>query len=136
MPLVLLAPIIPLRCESRSSKCLAENRTDAIRFVYGGNADETNYGNVSVLSIPGFRWFEGSEVGITVENAACALVGKRQMMTIGGRNKTVKWVKGQANFQDTIHILDLPTMSWKDTYDAEASDYYTPDSVRKWYDEG
>lgn len=58
------------------------------------------------------------------------------MISIGGRDKDVDWVQGKADFQDTVNILDLNTMGWKDEYDADADDYESPQVVRDWYQGG
>lgn len=55
------------------------------------------------------------------------------MISIGGRDNDVAWVQGKADFQDTVNILDLNTMTWKDEYDADADEYDSPTLVKDWY---
>lgn len=58
--------------------------TRFLSFVYGGFQDPIVYGDVWVLSIPGFFWTKvhTSEIGRT--RHACVLAGRRQMISIGG----------------------------------------------------
>ena len=35
-----------------------------------------------------------------------------------------------------LGILDLPSLSWSDQYDSEASEYDSPDIVKSWYSNG
>lgn len=122
-----------MRCKLKLAEPSHRTITNPTRFIYGGYAGDTDYGDVSVLSIPAFHWFKGSNQGIALKNAACARVGKSQMISIGGRDKGVDWVQGKADFQDTVNILDLNTMTWKDEYDADADEYDSPKLVKDWY---
>lgn len=67
----------------------------------------------------------------------CALVGKRQMLSIGGNNwgKDEGW-KDKDPWTQGIGILDLPSLTWSSEYDAEAEDYESPKVVKDWYQSG
>lgn len=73
------------------------------------------------------------------DNQACVVAGKRQMVTVGGIDgylgPPASW-DDQDPFPQGLGIFDLVDLEWKDTFDADASDYRTPDTVQEWYDDG
>jgi hypothetical protein len=71
----------------------------------------------------------------------CEVVGRRQLVTIGGLNHHYSssipnvWdVKD--TFSQGLGIFDMTDMVWKDSYDANASDYQSPEVVKDWYAAG
>jgi len=96
------------------------------RFIYSGyenTASPNIINDISVLSLPGFQWYH-----------SCIVIGKRQMVIVGclfiyagGYNMNYPpadpWAQG-------LGILDLPSLSWSDHYDAQASAYESPDVVK------
>jgi hypothetical protein len=70
----------------------------------------------------------------------CAGIGKRQMIVVGG----VPFYTGEWTGEDPpadlsvqgLGILDLPSLSWSDQYDSEASAYNSPEVVMNWYSNG
>ncbi|KAF5593232.1 kelch repeat [Fusarium subglutinans] len=107
-------------------------------YIYGGwntwNDKTTAFGDVWVLSLPAFKWFKAEVDGPKRGMHGCALVGKRQMLSIGGNNwgKDEGW-KDKDPWTQGIGILDLPSLTWSSEYDAEAEDYESPKVVKDWY---
>ncbi|KAF5684575.1 kelch repeat protein [Fusarium circinatum] len=107
-------------------------------YIYGGwntwNDKTKAFGDVWVLSLPAFKWFKAKVDGPKRGMHGCALVGKRQMLSIGGNNwgKHEGW-KDKDPWTQGIGILDLPSLTWSSEYDAEAEDYESPKVVKDWY---
>ncbi|KAG4273344.1 kelch repeat protein [Fusarium proliferatum] len=110
-------------------------------YIYGGwntwNDKTKAYGDVWVLSLPAFKWFKADVEGPRRGMHGCALVGKRQMLSIGGNNwgKDEGW-KDKDPWTQGIGILDLPGLTWSSDYNAEAEDYESPKVVKDWYQSG
>ncbi|KAI7759045.1 hypothetical protein LZL87_010040 [Fusarium oxysporum] len=117
-----------------------QNNTYEI-FIYGGwniwNDKTKAFGDVWVLSLPAFKWFKADIDGPKRGMHGCALIGKRQMVSIGGNNwgKDEGWIDKDPWTQG-IGILDLPSMAWSSEYDADAEDYESPKVVKDWYQNG
>ncbi|KAF5254883.1 hypothetical protein FANTH_379 [Fusarium anthophilum] len=107
-------------------------------YIYGcwntWNDKTKAFGDVWVLSLPAFKWFKAEVDGPKRGMHGCALVGKRQMLSIGGNNwgKNEGW-KDKDPWTQGIGILDLPSLTWSSEYDAEAADYESPKVVKDWY---
>ncbi|KAI4229611.1 MAG: hypothetical protein LQ349_006367 [Xanthoria aureola] len=91
---------------------------------------------IYVLSLPAFAWFKADypaqhpRIGQT-----CHLVGKRQVLSMGGRDPTDVYndTTSADPFLQGLGIFDLPTMQWSDGYNAVAEPYETPTVVKAWY---
>ncbi|KAF5000252.1 hypothetical protein FGRMN_1884 [Fusarium graminum] len=110
-------------------------------FIYGGwNAWNTNtksYGDVWALTLPAFRWFRADQKGPARAMHGCAIVGNRQMISIGGNDNTESggW-RDKDPWQQGIGILDLPSMTWSEKYNANGAEYDSPQALRDWYSNG
>lgn len=93
-------------------------------------------GDVWILTIPGFHWFKVESQTEPRNAHACALVGKRQMLVVGGLAVANNLTQPEETWEQGIGILDLPTTTWSSSYDSEADDYVSPDIVQKWYSDG
>ena len=111
-------------------------------FVYGGASVsyDTSFDDLYVLSLPGFHWFRADDTRSDTQRAssACVVVGKRQMLTIGGVNYAkgeVKYWKDQDPWPQGLGIFDMTAMSWvrNGSYNAEAEEYQAPRMVQDWY---
>ncbi|KAM0563725.1 hypothetical protein ACHAPJ_001457 [Fusarium lateritium] len=104
-------------------------------YIYGGtqNFENKSFGDVWVLSLPGFRWFKADGEAPRRAMHGCALVGNRQMLSIGGNDLGQQggW-RDKDPWEQGIGILDLPNMTWSNEYDADASQYDSPEVVRNW----
>ncbi|CAH0023372.1 unnamed protein product [Clonostachys rhizophaga] len=102
-------------------------------FMYGGAIGDDAQNDIWVLTIPGFHWVQTNRTGPPRYGHACALAGKRQMISVGGLGpkggfKPVdEWYAG-------IGVFDLSTLEWKDRYEANAEDYDSPSLVKAFYD--
>lgn len=66
-----------------------------VSFIFGGavntafdlaSPDEEGYKDVYILSLPAFRWFKANAaVDVRRASHTCSVIGKRQMISIGGR---------------------------------------------------
>ncbi|KAM0276761.1 hypothetical protein ACHAQH_006410 [Verticillium albo-atrum] len=111
-------------------------------FIFGGRNERNNeaYDDVYVLTLPGFHW---EKVDYEPESPrsghACLVVGKRQILSIGGVNHEPgmpglwqdpdPWPQG-------LGIFDLTDTKWTNEYDAESDDYDSPQVVKSWYADG
>ncbi|KAJ9604855.1 hypothetical protein H2200_010970 [Cladophialophora chaetospira] len=114
-------------------------------FVYGGStnntydlnaADDEGYLNVYTLSLPAFRWFKSNST--TPARRAChtcSVIGKRQMISVGGRLPSSLQALGyeQDPWASGIGVFDMTEFAWVDHYDAAAKDYVSPDVVKAYY---
>lgn len=68
----------------------------------------------------------------------CALAGKRQMIVVGGvlpSQTATGWLSPDP-WKQGINVFDLPTLSWKSSYDPDADAYESPQVVQDWYGNG
>jgi len=116
------------------------SRANPASFMYGGITTDTykSSDEIHVLSLPGFVFFKVDAPGLSTKRAdhACVLVGRRQMLSVGGINIDLSFPK---NFEDPdpwgngLGVFDLTELAWKDRYDAEAAAYQSPAAVTEWY---
>lgn len=90
-----------------------------------------------MLTIPGFVWHRIGEAPADPRTlATCQVVGRRQMIVIGGLNYNVDLVRStmdpDPNTQG-LAIFDLTELQWKSSYDANASAYQTPQPIKDIY---
>jgi hypothetical protein len=135
-----------LRCMPPSEIALPAPHTDCfLRFIFGGavnqgfdlaSADDEGYMDVYILSLPAFRWFKANATA-SVRRAShtCIVVGKRQMISIGGRLPSNRRALGKEPdpWTSGIGIFDMSLLRWQDHYDAGAETYDTPDPVKGYY---
>ena len=65
----------------------------------------------------------------------CNVVGKRQMISVGGRLPSSRSHIGQESdpWSSGIGIFDMTLLRWQDHYDAGAEKYDSPDLVKRYY---
>ncbi|KAF2457316.1 hypothetical protein BDY21DRAFT_286425, partial [Lineolata rhizophorae] len=113
-----------------------QNGTHEI-FVYGGRYDGTNefLDDAYVLTIPGFNWFKIDYPSAQGRMShSCHLVGKRQMLVIGGDDGELD--TNRDHITNGLGILDMTEMAWTSGYDANAAEYESPQIVQDWYNQG
>jgi hypothetical protein len=110
--------------------------------VFGGsNWDlNTDYSDLYVLSLPGFKWtrITGIKSAPRAEHV-CTVIGKRQLFSWGGVDRNNKKHDGWSEkdpFPRGIGIFDMTAMEWKDEYDASAEEYEPNERIRSWYTDG
>jgi Kelch motif len=115
-------------------------------FIFGGGVYSTDSTEgttvqdyldaVYVLSLPAFVWLKADYIPSRARTKhSCNIVGKRQMLAIGGVNPAGNiWLPADPWTQG-LNVFDLTEMKWKDKYNANAEDYITPAVVKSWYKE-
>ncbi|KAI1079504.1 hypothetical protein F5B20DRAFT_166805 [Whalleya microplaca] len=110
-------------------------------FMYGGVSDHT--GNASsevyVLSLPGFVFFKSTSDGTPRRDHDCAVVGKRQMLSVGGTDGGRDSNSSAASpdpWKQGLGIFDMSKMEWTKSYDSGAADYESPAVLDEWYRRG
>ncbi|KAL8367072.1 hypothetical protein RB595_007986 [Gaeumannomyces hyphopodioides] len=114
-------------------------------FVYGGAydpnvANPTILDNVYILSLPGFFWTRAPSRGTGRVSHSCAVVGKRQMLSVGGSDRTHdsggEWTNSKDPWPQGLGVFDMTELRWTDGFDAHAADYTPPRQVADWYSSG
>ena len=101
------------------------------------NATNAQKTGVHVLSLPSFTWFKANDTSAAPRSGhTCETTGDRQMISIGGYNATgwpndMPWNSDSSTYG--IGVFDMTDLTWRDSYDAHAAQYSTPNVVRQWY---
>lgn len=112
-------------------------------FIYGGYNRQMNteYSDVHVLSLPGFRWTTASgstSVDRQRRDHACEVIGERHLVSWGGAKEEagrVSWEIVDA-FPQGIGLFDMSTFEWTEEYKAGAAAYERHEKIGEWYAEG
>lgn len=107
-----------------------------------GGIDESGAGlsDTWILTLPAFRWIRVPLTSPTRTVHSCSLVGKSQMLIVGGveipvAGGTFSW--GSVDpLKQGLGIIDLPSLSWSDAFNADAADYTPPQPVADIYSNG
>ncbi|CAJ2512891.1 Uu.00g010100.m01.CDS01 [Anthostomella pinea] len=111
-------------------------------FIYGGVSDQlsSTSSDVHILSLPGFNFFKANtEDGTPRSDHGCAVVGRRQMLSVGGvdgANRTYTPPTTADPWAQGLGIFDMTALQWTDSFDPNAAAYDTPDTVKDWYAAG
>lgn len=100
------------------------------------NADDEGYKDVFLLSLPAFRWFKSNATTeVRRSSHTCSIIGKRQMISIGGRLPSSRSRIGLESdpWTSGIGVFDMTQLRWQDHYDAGAEDYDSPEAVKRYY---
>ena len=114
------------------------------RFVHGGVIDNvdvlnpqssiqaSNSDQMYILSLPSFRWFLGANTSIDSRSFhTCHATNSSQMIMIGGTDPT--YLKKKDPWPQGIGVFDMTALKFKDSYEAKAGPYKTPDVVKRYY---
>ncbi|KAF7556290.1 hypothetical protein G7Z17_g1488 [Cylindrodendrum hubeiense] len=105
-------------------------------FVYGGRGESADaIGDIHILSLPGFQWFKTNITAPARVFHDCALVGRSQMVVVGGLTMQFEWQEPDP-WKQGLGILDLNALEWSDRYNVDSSDYTSPVIVLDWYENG
>jgi hypothetical protein len=89
-----------------------------------------DFRNVHILTVPAFQWLQApNQSPIRRQAHTCKIIGKRQMLSIGGNQESVKddpWTNG-------LGIFDMTKLDWTNAYDAAAPAYERPILVSQFY---
>ncbi|KAH8885365.1 hypothetical protein GQ53DRAFT_829081 [Thozetella sp. PMI_491] len=105
-------------------------------YLYAGMETQSSNRTTDmyVLSLPGFVWFKASGTfGPPRAFHRCVALGDSQMVTVGG---WVNLLLDQDPWLQGIGVVDLPSMSLKNSYDPKAAAYDSPKVVNDWYNNG
>ncbi|KAL8405168.1 hypothetical protein RB594_009895 [Gaeumannomyces avenae] len=108
-------------------------------FVSGGRGRSP--GEVYILTVPGFRWFKAPQGAVDDSDRwrhRCAVAGRggRQMIAVGGLPSRAQDPFGSRDpWANGLKVLDMTSLTWGDSYNADAPAYEAPEMVRKWYSE-
>ncbi|KAL1837873.1 hypothetical protein VTJ49DRAFT_3299 [Mycothermus thermophilus] len=124
----------------RTQFCIAgfRNPEGGYEIVLTGghnHRDEITYSDTYVLSLPGFVWTKAPNSGMGGRRSpACAAIGRRQMLVVGGTTRK-GWDDKDPAPQGLL-LFDVAKMEWKDTYDPEAEEYERPAVLKTFYSNG
>ncbi|KAH6689527.1 hypothetical protein F5X68DRAFT_274675 [Plectosphaerella plurivora] len=121
-----------------SSQSTSADKTDS--FMFGGRDEERKgLGDIHILSLPGFVWTKVSADATPRGAMGCAVVGNRQMLTVGGVDLSLKfwdlW-RTKDSFSQGLGIFDMSKLSWRDAHDVNAAGYESPETIQSWYTQG
>ncbi|KAI0390372.1 hypothetical protein F5Y17DRAFT_444906 [Xylariaceae sp. FL0594] len=112
-------------------------------YIFGGVSDQirSTSSDVTVLSLPGFVFFQGPSNAPRRSDHQCAVIGKggRQMISVGGaegENRTFTAPTTADPWTYGIGIFDMTELEWRDSYDPDAASYDSPKMVKDWYEAG
>lgn len=102
-------------------------------------SETVNSDQLYILSLPSFRWFLANHTTTNSRAAhTCHATNSNQMIIIGGMDPTYSldtlsnnhekdpWTQG-------IGVFDMTALQFKDSYQANAERYKTPDIIRRFY---
>ncbi|KAL3293422.1 kelch repeat protein [Colletotrichum asianum] len=108
--------------------------------LFGGLANNrVGFGDVWILSLPGFVWIQADAKQIPRAEMSCVVAGRRQMITIGGVDPSLPQGTPMGDpdiFHQDIGVPDLTSLEWKDEYNSSAAGYESSNAVKSWYNEG
>jgi hypothetical protein len=112
-------------------------------FLYGGitsSPSTSTYNDMYVLSLPGFVFFKITAPAATRRaDHTCVLVGKRQMLSIGGTDGSLGFPGSLTNkdpWKQGLGVFDLTSLQWTSRYDPDPPNYESPAMVKDWYAQG
>lgn len=105
-------------------------------YVFGGDMAAPSpapAGDLYVLSLPAMNWWRVMHGQTELSGHACEVVGKRQMIVLGGQGRN-----GSAVTSDNmgIRIFDMGTQDFVQDYSPTGDPYESPDYIKTWYREG
>ena len=114
-----------------------------VNYELGPNA--ANSDQVYVLSLPAFQWFKAIyPPGFSRALHTCHTTNTNQMIIVGGvdpSNDTrfTGWADNGDEpvdpWPEGIGIFDMTALKFKDFYEANAKQYETPESIKRFYND-
>lgn len=85
-------------------------------FIYGGQSitGPALFGDVHVLSIPGFHWIYLGEANIALSNHVCEKLQERYLLIYGGVDQVQDMSKLRCS---GIQMFDMETLQWTTKYE-------------------
>ena len=111
---------------------------DGLSSLQNINAE---FDEVYVLFLPSFVWFKANYTSSDPRiQYTCNIVGKRQMLSIGGLNPSAASLSAAYNDTDPywegMKVFDLTNMQWTNYFNANAAPYVAPSAVAAHYAAG
>ena len=107
------------------------------RLLFGGVnrvTGDSKYHDAYILSLPGFVWTKLPEPAYGARAyQACVVVGKRQVLSIGGM-RTTDIERDKA--PQGLVLFDMTDWRWMDVYDTNLGAYERHRNLTAWYAEG
>ena len=96
--------------------------------------------DVYILSLPSFRWFKASNPsGGPRAYPTCHSDRSNQMIIVGGFDYTydsiLPSIWNEDPWTNGIAVFDMTTLQWKESFEASADPYVSPDMVKQFYNE-
>lgn len=109
--------------------------------MYGGttgnepdNTTQAELSTVYILTLPAFHWLAAPVAASTWRSFhTCALIGNRQMVSIGGIHDQENWQTWNDPWTNSMGIFDLSALTWTDAYDHTAAAYEPSTLVTSYY---
>ena len=110
--------------------------------VWGDWDTSLGLDSVYVLSLPAFHWQQANYTPQYVRFGATCNVINRQMIVVGGNIMTQQAISENNGtwpysvvdpWPQGLGVFDITDMEWKDSYDAGAGPYRTPEMVKQYY---
>ena len=111
-------------------------------FMYGGyggvlGSEAEQFDELWVLSLPAFTWqqLDSSHKSARIGHT-CHLVGKRQLLSIGGidATQTDPWSTPDLTNWNGLGVFDMTVAHWASGFNASAAAYQRPQQVQSYYD--
>lgn len=111
-------------------------------YVYGGGSDyqtpmfgmnDTVGADMYILSMPSFQWqpvTPPANAPIGRQLHTCHLINQRQMLLVGGHHVNSTLPPPSNCTWDEMHVFDLTTLTWQDSYAPATTTYQVPDVVQ------
>jgi hypothetical protein len=129
-------------CVSLPLHTISTTNSHRRRFIYGGSQNwnapitsdtlDEDFRTVYILTVPAFQWLRApNQSPIRRLAHTCKIIGKRQMLSIGG---TQEYGLGEPDpWTNGLGIFDMTTLNWTNAYDAAAPAYEQPNLVSQFY---
>ena len=99
----------------------------------GGDTDPNAFRSVYILSLPSFEWFEVPFSTVKRRsNLHCQVIGKRQMLVIGGVDPTVDLGSERDPWPKGMGLLDMTELTWSESYNSSAETYTRSNVVQSY----
>ncbi|KAL8376862.1 hypothetical protein RB595_007814 [Gaeumannomyces hyphopodioides] len=106
-------------------------------YVFGGDVAGSSpgpAGDLYVLSLPAMNWWRVLHGQPELSGHACEVVGKRQMVVLGGQGRNGTAAAARDNMG--IRIFDMGTQDFVQDYSPTGDPYESPNYIKTWYSEG
>ena len=133
-----------MRCSYPSPLHTVPTTNHRRSFVYGGTQNRNapvpsqsladDFRTVYILTVPAFQWLKApNQSPIRRLAHTCKIIGKRQMISIGGTHEISHLNQQDDPWTNGLGIFDMTILNWTNAYDAAAPAYERPSLVSQFY---